>query len=280
MRVLSAADIGRKVESLFLEVSTELPGDVVEALSRYRDSEESPTGLNVMDMILDNALEARTLRVPLCQDTGVFTVYLTLGKGTVVDGDFEAEASAALARATGYGSLRPSMVINPMGKRLNNGDNTPPILEVGVSVGEETTLGVMARGGGCEMASGIAMLPPGAGWPGVLDFVLETVERKGAGSCPPLVLGIGIGGSFDAAPKLAKRSLLAPLNEPNPDPGLSAREEELIREVNRLGIGPGALGGTVTCIGARMLEAPCHMATLPVALCVNCHSLRRKVVLI
>ncbi|MBU4386565.1 MAG: fumarate hydratase [Actinobacteria bacterium] len=280
MRVLSTRRLGRLVESLCEEVSTELPADVVEALSRYRRSEESPTGRNVIDMILENAGEARRLGVPLCQDTGVFTVYLTLGAGTALDGDFAGEASAALARATERGSLRPSVVRDPTGGRENTCDNTPPLLEVSVSRGDETTLGVLAKGGGCEMASRVAMLPPGAGWPGVLDFILEVVERRGAGACPPLVLGVGIGGSFDAAPKLAKRALLAPLDEPNPDPEASRREEELVGAVNRLGIGPGALGGTVTCIGARILEAPCHMATLPVALCVNCHSLRRKVITI
>jgi len=280
MRVLSARRLGHMVESLCEEVSSQLPPDVMEALSLYRGSEESPNGRNVIDMILENADEARRLGVPLCQDTGVFTVYLTLGTGTAVDGDFAAEASAGLARATERCSLRPSVVADPVRGRKNTGDNTPPLLEVRVSGGEETTLGVLAKGGGCEMASGMVMLPPGAGWQGVLEFILEAVEEKGAGACPPLVLGVGIGGSFDVAPKLAKRALLVPLDDKNPDPVVSGREEELVEAVNRLGIGPGALGGTVTCIGARILEAPCHMATLPVALSVNCHSLRRKVITI
>lgn len=278
MRVIEASRLGLLVESLCLEVSTVLPPDVVETLSRYREQEESPGGVNVIELILENAREASRLGVPLCQDTGVFTVYLTLGRDTALEGDFAGEAAAGLARATQRGSLRPSIVDKPVGGRKNTGDNTPPLLEVSVSRGGETTLGVLAKGGGCEMASRLAMLPPGAGWRGVLEFILEEVERLGARSCPPLVLGVGIGGSFDSAPRLAKEALLAPLDIPNPDPETSRREEELVRAANRLGIGPGALGGTVTCMGARILDAPCHMATLPVALSMNCHALRRKVI--
>jgi len=128
------------------------------------------------------------------------------------------------------------------------------------------------------MASRLAMMPPGAGWEGVLDFISGVVERLGAGACPPLVLGVGVGGSFERAPKLAKKALMRPLDVEATDPVMRVREEELVERINRLGIGPGAVGGTVTCFGARILEAPCHMATLPVAVSVNCHALRRKTV--
>ena len=144
--------------------------------------------------------------------------------------------------------------------------------------GERSTLGVLAKGGGTEMASRLVMMAPGVGWAGALEFIVGVVEQYGARACPPLVLGVGVGGSFDRAPKLAKKALMTTLDTETVDIETRAREEELVTRVNDLGIGPGAVGGRVTCIGARIAEAPCHMANLPVAVSVNCHSLRRKTV--
>lgn len=276
MRTIEAARLGEVIEGLVLDITTGLPEDVAGALDDARSRERSPAGRRALDMILENAARAREDGVPICQDTGVFTVYLTLGEGTAVEGDFNAEASAAVARATAMGALRSSVVAEPLDARVNTGDNTPPLLEVEISSGSETTVAVLAKGGGSEMASRAAMLPPGAGWPGVLEFVLGVVAEVGAQSCPPLVLGVGTGGGFDRAPALAKRALLIPLDRENPDGRTAAREAELVREVNALGIGPGALGGTVTCVGVRIAQAPCHIANLPVAVSVNCHALRRK----
>jgi fumarate hydratase subunit alpha len=278
MRTIEASDLAETIEELCLEISTSLPRDVSEALTAFREVEESAAGRQVIDLILENAQVAASLGVPLCQDTGFFTIYITLARDAVVTGDIYAAAAEAVARATRRGSLRASIVEDPMGARTNTGDNTPPLVDIELSTGETSTLGVMAKGGGSEMASKLAMLPPGAGWRGVLDFVVEVVEELGPGACPPLVLGLGVGGSFDRAPRMAKEALMRPLDVESPDPLIRAREEELTREVNRLGIGPGALGGTVTCIGARIMEAPCHMANLPVAVSVCCHSLRRKTV--
>ena len=278
MRVIEASRLADKIEDLCVEISTNLPEDVVEALDRFKGVEESPAGLSVIDLIIKNAVVAGDLGVPLCQDTGVFTIYLTLGSGTALDGDLAGEAGGAVARATARCSLRPSIVDDPLLGRRNTGDNSPPLLEVEVSPGEKTSLGVLAKGGGSEMASRLAMMPPGAGWPGALEFITGVVEHLGARSCPPLVLGVGIGGSFDRAPRLAKKALMRPLDMETDDPQVSDREAELVECVNGLGIGPGAVGGRVTCIGARILEAPCHMANLPVAVSVNCHSLRRKTV--
>ena len=278
MRVLEASTIGEAIESLCLDVATTLPGDVLDALERSRDSERSEQGRSVLDMIVDNARVASSEGVPLCQDTGVITVYVTLGADTAITGDLAAESSAAVARATEKGSLRASVVDEPMDERRNTTDNTPAFVELETSTDPATTVGVMAKGGGSEMASRSAMLLPGAGWEGARDFVLEVVEEVGARSCPPLVLGLGVGGTFDRAAVMARRALMEPLDSMNPDERLAVREIELVGEVNRLGIGPGALGGTTTCIGARIAEAPCHMASLPVALSVNCHSLRRKTV--
>ncbi len=275
MRTIDAAALGERITEMCLEASTRLPEDVVEALTRAGTLEESSAGRSVLGMILENARVAADLGVPLCQDTGAFTIFLSLSPGTSLQGDIEAEASRAVAEATSRGRLRPSMVSDPAGERPNTGDNTPPLLEVELG-SEESALGVLAKGGGSEMASRLAMMPPGAGWRGALDFVLETVDMFGARACPPLVIGVGLGGSFDRAASLAKRALMVPLDTPNPDEVLGSRERELVEAVNRLGIGPGAVGGTVTCIGARILQSPCHMATFPVAVSINCHALRRK----
>jgi len=280
MKVIEVSRLAGKIEDLCVDISTSLPEDVVEALNRFKGIEESPTGRSVIDLILENALVAEDLGVPLCQDTGVFTIYLTVGSGTALEGDLAGEASGAVARATARCSLRPSIVADPLVGRVNTGDNSPPLVEVEAASGEETSLGVLAKGGGSEMASRLVMMPPGAGWPGALEFIVGVVESFGARSCPPLVLGVGIGGSFDMAPKLAKRALMTPLDVETNDPAVRDREAELVESVNRLGIGPGALGGRVTCIGARIIDAPCHMANLPVAVSVNCHSLRRKTIAI
>ena len=276
MRVIEASRLGEAIESLCLDIAATLPGDVLMALEQSRERERSEQGRSVLDMIIDNALVASVEGVPLCQDTGIFTVYVTLGSDTAIEGDLEAEASAAVARATERGRLRASVVADPLDERGNTGDNTPAFVELEMSAGPATTLGVIAKGGGSEMASRAAMLLPGSGWEGAREFVLETVAEVGARSCPPLVLGLGVGGTFDRAATMARRALMAPLDLPNPDERIASRERDLVAEVNRLGIGPGALGGTTTCIGARIIEAPCHMASLPVALSVNCHSLRRK----
>lgn len=280
MKAIEAGLLGNRIEELCLEVSTSLPADVVEALRRFGGREESPAGRSVIDLILENARVASELGVPICQDTGSFTVYLSLSPGSSVEGDLVAEASRAVARATSRGGLRPSVVADPAGDRRNTGDNAPPALEVRLGGSPESTLGVLAKGGGSEMASRLAMMPPGAGWRGALEFVVETVDMLGARACPPLVVGVGLGGGFDTAASLAKAALMAPLDQTNPDAALAAREIELVEAINGLGIGPGAVGGTVTCFGARILAAPCHMATFPVAVCLNCHALRRKTVVI
>lgn len=278
MRVLEASRLGELVESLCLEVSTNLPEDVISALSLFRERERSEAGRAVIDSIIENAKVARILGVPLCQDTGCFTVFITLGNDTAIEGDIASELSAAVARASRRGALRPSLVADPLDERNNTGDNTPPLVDIETGRGEKTTVAVMARGGGSEMASRLSMLPPGGGFPAVRRFVVDVVAEVGARSCPPLVLGVGVGGSFDGAPLLAKKALLSPLDQKSPDPLTAERERELVEAVNGTGIGPGALGGTVTCIGAKIVQAPCHMANLPVAVSVSCHSLRRKAV--
>ncbi|MBN1290006.1 MAG: fumarate hydratase [Actinobacteria bacterium] len=278
MKVLEASRLGSLVESMCLEISTTLPEDVVLALSAFSERESSLRGRKVIEMILENAVVAARGKLPICQDTGVFSIYLTLGRDTAVQGDLSGELEKAVSRASSEGFLRSSIVRSPASSRMNTGDNTPPVIKVGISGGESSTVSVIAKGGGSENASRLSMLHPGAGWEGVIDFVVKVVEDQGAKSCPPLILGVGVGGSFDCAPELAKKALLRPLNEKNPDPEADRMEEELVKAVNELGIGPGGFGGDVTCIGARIAQAPCHVANLPVAVSINCHALRRKTV--
>lgn len=278
MKVLEASGLGSLVETMCLEISTRLPEDVIWALSKYRERESTKRGREIIDMIVENARLASEKNVPICQDTGVFCVYLSLGIDTAVNGEFRAEAEKAVSRATKAGGLRSSIVSSPASTRMNTGDNTPPIVKVEMTDDKDSTLSVIAKGGGSESASKLLMMSPGAGWEGVMDFTLKVVEEHGAKSCPPLVLGIGVGGSFDNAPELAKKALLRPLNEMNPDPEAAVMEDKVVEAVNKLGIGPGGFGGDVTCIGARINQAPCHVANLPVAVCVNCHALRRKTV--
>lgn len=277
MRTIEASSLGRAIEELCLDVSTGLPPDVLSALHSARREEPTDAARSVLDLILENARVAAADGVPLCQDTGIFTIFLSLGRDTCIEGDLQAEASAAVARATARGKLRASVVDPPADERRNTGDNTPAFLDISLSASVETTLGVMAKGGGSEMASRSAMLVPGSGWEGVREFVLETVRETGARSCPPLVLGLGIGGTFDTVTALAKGALFRRLDEPAGDERTAGREREVAESVNRLGIGPGALGGRTTCLGVRIASEPCHMASLPVALSVCCHSLRRKV---
>ncbi|MFH1150610.1 MAG: fumarate hydratase [Actinomycetota bacterium] len=275
MRVLDAALLGREAEALVREVSTDLPPDVLAALERSLAEEESPAGREALRLMIENAAMARELGVPLCQDTGLFTVYITLGRDTGIEGDLAGEVDAAVTRATLAGSLRASVVCEAFEGRANTGDNTPALLEIEYGGGEESTLGVLAKGGGSENASRMAMLPPGAGAEGIADLVTRVVEEVGARSCPPLILGVGIGGSFDRAPRLAKAALMEPLDS-EPAPGTAALARRIVEHVNGLGIGPGAVGGTVTCLGARVKHEPCHIANLPVAVSVCCHALRRK----
>ena len=276
MRVIEGSLLGAEIERLCCEVSSNLPPDVVAALERSMEVERNGKARDVLKLILENARMAADLDLPICQDTGTFSIYVTLAPGDVIRGDLQKEAARAVARATVKQGLRASMVADPVEGRVNTGDNTPPFVEV--VQGEDSSLGVMAKGGGSEMASRMTMLVPGAGWQGALEFITGAIREVGACACPPLILGVGMGGSFDRVAAIAKKALLIPLDRANPDARIARREEELIQSVNRLGIGPGAHGGNVTCIGARIVEAPCHMATFPVAVSVNCHALRRKTV--
>ncbi len=276
MREVAAEQITALVADLYQQANFRLPDDVLAAIRSAAGSEESELGRQVLSLLLENADVAASERLPLCQDTGSAVVFVELGEEVIVSGgSLAAAVDAGVARAREEGCLRASVVSSPCFERRNTGDNTPAVLHVETVAGDGVTVTVMPKGGGSENAGATAMLKPADGAAGVARFVVDTVGRTGAGACPPLFLGVGIGGTLDRAVLLAKKALLRPVGQPAADARLAALEAEILERVNGLGIGPAGLGGTVTCLGVAVEEFPCHIASLPVALNVQCNAARR-----
>lgn len=265
------------VEELAVRASLELPPDVERALERARERESSPLGRYALDMILENAEVARREGLPLCQDTGMFHLFIELGEGVALPSGFREAVDEGLRRATRRVPLRSSLVDSPLGDRRNRGDNTPVHVHVGEGASRgEARLILLAKGGGSENATRLYMLLPGEGEEGVRRAVMEALRAKGAQACPPLVIGVGVGGDSGKALELALRGLLRPLGEKNPRESLARLEEELLEEVNASGIGAAGLGGDTTALGVHLEEAPTHIACLPVGIALGCHALRRS----
>jgi fumarate hydratase subunit alpha len=272
---IQAATICEVVKDLCIKAATVLPDDVVEALKTSRLQESEPVAVDVLDMILENAQIARTEGIPICQDTGVTHVFLEVGQDARVVGDLYEAVSMGVARGYTQGYLRKSVVRDPLFARANTGDNAPPVIHVDLVPGRsDVKITVMPKGTGSENMSGIAMLTPAAGPEGVAQFVIDTVKKAGPNACPPLVIGVGIGGMMDYAALLAKKALLRPIGRRNPEPRVSALEEEILTQVNRLGIGPGGLGGRTTALAVAIETYPTHIGALPVAVNLQCHAAR------
>ena len=265
--------IADAVGAAIAQCAVTLRPDVLAALREAVLSEDSPRGREVLELLVDNAEIARRDGVPLCQDTGTVWVWLELGTDERLAGDLQAAVDETVRSVYRDRALRMSVVRDALTDRQNTGDNTPAFLDVTLRPGRGATVHVMLKGGGSDNASALAMLDPAAGPEGVRQFVLETVRAKGASACPPLVVGVGVGGTFDSVAKLAKRALLASLGEPS-DAGVSELESRLLADINATGIGPGGLGGTTTALGVRVLTAPCHIAALPVAVNLGCCAVR------
>ena len=274
MRTISAALIRDAVARLCLQANTRLPADVAAALDRFRQAEPWPLAEETLSLLQDNLVQARERDLPICQDTGMACVFVELGQEVHIEGEFEAAIHEGVRRGYGEGFLRKSIVADPL-RRVNTEDNTPASITVRIVPGDRCTVTVVPKGFGSENMSRLAMLKPADGVEGVKRFVVETVRLAGPNPCPPTVLGIGIGGSFDKVAALAKHALLRPLDEPNPDPFYKALEDELLEAVNALGIGPQGFGGRTTCLGLAIETAPTHVAGLPVAVNVSCHVTRR-----
>ncbi|GFP19562.1 fumarate hydratase subunit alpha [Candidatus Hakubella thermalkaliphila] len=275
MREVPIDKIIEVVRGLFIAANTQLGQDIVEALDRALEKEESPIGKEVLVELKENAEIARREEVPICQDTGLAVLFVDLGQDVhIVGGDFIEAVNEGVRRGYQEGYLRKS-ACHPF-SRKNTGDNTPAIIHVNIVPGDRIKIAVVPKGGGSENMSRVAMLTPAVGAKGVIDYVVQTVEESGPNPCPPLVVGVGIGGSLEKATLMAKRSLLRPLDSQNPDPELAKMEEEILSRVNKLGIGPQGYGGRITALGVHIEMAPCHIASLPVAVNIQCHAARHK----
>jgi len=273
MREIESARITETVARLCQEANFDLGEDVLEALRQARDREESPLGRQVLDQILENASIAKNERMPLCQDTGTAVVYLELGQdGHVIGGDLFAAVEEGVRQGYDQGYLRKSIVSQPYSAK----DNTPAVIHMEMVKGDRLRITVMPKGGGSENMSRLTVLTPAKGRQGVIDFVVKAVEEAGSNPCPPVIVGVGIGGTADKATIIAKRALLRRVGEAHADPEIAELELEILKRVNDLGIGPQGFGGRTTALAVHAEVFPTHIASLPVAVNLQCHAARHK----
>ncbi len=275
MRTIAAAEITQTIARLCIEANRNLPADIAAALQNAQRTEPFAPARDILDILVRNGQIARETQMPVCQDTGMAVVYAEVGQDVHIEGDFEAAIHEGVHRGYVDGLLRKSVVGDPL-RRVNTGDNTPAVIHTRLVPGDCVKLTVAPKGFGSENMSRLAMLTPAQGVEGVKRFVEETVHIAGANPCPPMILGIGVGGDFERVAELAKQALLMPLDSANPDPYYAALEQELLDIVNRTGIGPQGLGGRTTCLGLHILAEPTHIAGLPVAVNVGCHVTRHQ----
>ncbi len=277
MREVKVSEIARAVKKLCIDANYYLPSDIVNALREGYRKEESPVGKDVLLQILKNIEIAAQQKIPLCQDTGLAVFFIDLGQEVrITGGNLEDAIDKGVKEGYLKGYLRKSMVSDPLFKRTNSKDNTPSVIHIRIVPGNKIKIILAPKGGGAENMSRVAMLKPADEVEGVKDFVIETVKRAGANSCPPVIVGVGIGGNLEKAPCLAKRALLRKIGEHNPDARYARLEDELFGKINDLGIGPQGLGGRVTALAVNIEWFPCHIASLPIAVNIQCHSARHK----
>jgi len=276
MRTIDAETIVDRVAELCMEASYELGDDVLQKFAEFKEIEESPTARSILDQLETNAGIARNERVPMCQDTGFAVFFVELGSEVFVEGMTLTEAiNEGVRKGYKEGYLRKSILRDAL-RRENTGDNTPAVVHIDLVPGDKIKIVHMQKGGGSENMSRVKMLKPADGREGVKQFVLEAVSEAGPNPCPPIVVGVGIGGTFEKAAYHAKKSLLRPLGSPNPDPYLDELEKELLEEINRMGIGPQGMGGRTTALAVHVISWACHIASLPTAVNIECHAHRHK----
>jgi fumarate hydratase subunit alpha len=277
VKEITADQITETVARLFQDATHNLPEDVVAALRRAESTEESPLAKQVLVEILENADLARRETLPLCQDTGTAVVFVEVGQDAhIVGGALGDAINGGVAKGYTEGSLRKSMVDKPYSARTNTQDNTPAVIHTEIVPGDKLKLTVMPKGGGCENMSRLAVLLPGEGKEGITNFVLRAVEEAGGNPCPPVIVGVGIGGTAEYCMTLAKKGLTRQVGKRNPDPETAQFEEELLEKVNALGLGPQAVGGRNTALAVHIETYPAHITALPVAVNLQCHSARLK----
>ena len=276
MREIDVQQITDVVERLCIAANQYLPEDVQCAIKNCRACEEWETAQGVLDNIITNFEIAKEENVPICQDTGMACVFLEIGQDVhIVGGNLTEAVDEGVRRGYDKGYLRKSVVKDPV-RRGNTGDNTPAVLYTEIVPGEQIKITVGPKGFGSENMSAIRMFKPSAGLQGIKDFIIETVENAGPNPCPPMVVGVGIGGTFDKAALLAKKALMRPLDERNADPFYADLENEMLEKINELGIGPQGFGGRTTAIGLNIETMPTHIAGMPCAININCHATRHK----
>ena len=273
MRKIPATEVTAAVARLCVQANCRLPEDVRCRIAESLRQESWPVARDILERILENAAVAREEALPICQDTGAACVFVRIGQEVCVEGSLSEAIHEGVRRGYTDGYLRKSMVRDPL-RRVNTGDNTPAIIYYDIVPGDCLELTLAPKGFGSENMSRIAMLRPSDGVEGVMDFVVDAVRQAGPNPCPPIVVGVGIGGTFDRAALLAKQALLRDLDEPNPDPYYAELEEKLLERINALGVGPQGLGGRTTALAVRIESFPTHIAGLPVAVNINCHVAR------
>jgi len=281
MREIDVKEITKAVSQLFQEACYYLPEDVLNALKQARQTEESPIGCNVLDRIIENVDISAKEQIPICGDTGVAVVFLEIGQDIhIVGGDIYCAINEGVRQGYAEGYLRKSMVSQPFSARTNTGDNTPAMIHTDIVPGDKLKIVALPKGAGSENMACLAMLSPAQGRQGVIDFVVNAVDKAGSNPCPPHIVGVGIGGTVEKTIMLAKRALLRRVGEPNPGAEVAERETEILERVNRLGIGPVGYGGRATALAVHVEVFPSHIASLPVAVNIQCWCARQKVAIL
>lgn len=279
MKTIRSEQISDSVARLCMDANYNLGDDVLRALKDFRAREESPVAIELLDQCIENARIAHDDEVPICQDTGFAVFFVEMGDQVCIDGNLAEAITKGVAKGYTEGYLRKSIVADPL-RRKNTGDNTPPVIWTDVVPGDKLKIICAPKGGGSENMSEVKMLKPSDGEEGVKNFVVDRVRRSGANPCPPVIVGVGIGGTYDKCAWLSKKALLREIGSKHPDPYYAAMEEELLKRINDLGIGPQGLGGRTTALAVFIEAHPCHIASLPAAVNIQCHAARHKSVVL
>lgn len=277
IRKIKSDTVTKTVKQLFMDCNYFIDDSITKALKDFREKEKSPVGKNVLSQLLENNEIAAKEQIPICQDTGMAVLFVEYGDKVVIeDGSFKEAVEQGVREAYDEGYLRKSVVIDPVFDRINTKDNTPAVIHTEIVPGDKIKFLVGGKGFGSENMSAIKMLTPSYGAEGVKDFILETVKKAGPNPCPPIVVGVGIGGTFEKAAQLAKKATFRPIDTKNPDPRYAQMEDELLEKINRMGFGPAGLGGNTTALGVNIETYPTHIAGMPVAVNICCHAARHK----
>lgn len=277
IRKIKADTVTKTVKQLFMDCNYFIDDSITKALKDFREKEKSPVGKNVLSQLLENNEIAAKEQLPICQDTGMAVLFVEYGDKVVIeDRSFKEAVEQGVREAYDEGYLRKSVVTDPVFDRINTKDNTPAVIHTEIVPGDKIKFLVGGKGFGSENMSAIKMLTPSYGAEGVKDFILETVKKAGPNPCPPIVVGVGIGGTFEKAAQLAKKATFRPIDTKNPDPRYAQMEDELLEKINRMGFGPAGLGGNTTALGVNIETYPTHIAGMPVAVNICCHAARHK----